>query len=173
MIRFSALPGAAPVRLRLKTLWPVARAAMTDMRAIRARMADDLNDIRRQNGCVFERDFVALGWTPDQVHAHVAFAIPIARANWSDTREALRSAGGALATALCGFAFVAGVFSLTLAFTAPGDFSHPLRARDNTRLAPPPFATRAITHDDRVKLQDLCAPPARTTRTDFASRGAP
>lgn len=72
--------------------WPVARAEMRAPKAIRRRMAQDLNDLRRQSGGVDILQLIERGWSARQVNAHAMHAVDYASAAWSETRQTVRHA---------------------------------------------------------------------------------
>ena len=87
--------GSAPSTLaehRITThdgyLWPVARADMVQVCAIRTRMAEDVRDLLRSGGedaIIAADDLQRLGWSADQVKCHGKAAIALAL---TDQREA-------------------------------------------------------------------------------------
>jgi hypothetical protein len=62
------------------------RSNLTDPAEICALMAQDLNDLRRENACATQPELLALGWTQGQVKGHFLHAIEEAFRTYSETR---------------------------------------------------------------------------------------
>jgi hypothetical protein len=71
------------------------RAGLTEPRAIIARMAEDLNDLRREQGSVTQPSLMARGWTPGQLRKHYLSALEEAVRTYSETKTARPEADGA------------------------------------------------------------------------------
>lgn len=96
----SAPIGTAFTESRIATqdgyLWPLPRDRMVSRGAVRERMVEDLDGLRRArlpDECVTDDDLIRLGWHPEQVlaHAPAAFAahkaaLKPARAERQETR---------------------------------------------------------------------------------------
>jgi hypothetical protein len=58
-------------------IWPVARRDMRTTRAIRERMAEDLAALVKNRGVeavILTDDFLAMGWTREQINSHMLAA---------------------------------------------------------------------------------------------------
>jgi hypothetical protein len=62
------------------------RAGLTEPRAIIARMAEDLNDLRREQGSVTQPSLMARGWTSGQLRKHYLAALEEAVRTYSETK---------------------------------------------------------------------------------------
>jgi hypothetical protein len=62
------------------------RTGLTEPRAIIARMAEDLNDLRREQGSVTQPSLMARGWTPGQLRKHYLAALEEAVRTYSETK---------------------------------------------------------------------------------------
>jgi hypothetical protein len=62
------------------------RAGLTEPRAIVARIAEDLNDLRREHGSVTQPSLIARGWTPAQLRKHYLAALDEAARTYSEMK---------------------------------------------------------------------------------------
>ena len=77
-------------------IWPRERHEMTDANAIRARMAGDLNDLRREDGGASFNALRDKGWKADQISGHLPGAAELAERLWSETRTPVSDLVGAV-----------------------------------------------------------------------------
>lgn len=81
-------PQELPYQTHDGLIWPVQRDKMVQLVAIERRMAEDLNEIRREKSCVTYAMCIERGWTLTQCQKHFQAAAIAAAQQWgrSSTR---------------------------------------------------------------------------------------